>query len=222
MLSSMGASEELASFSTSPPACSLQDSTCALPSKANYIHSKDSLEVKSMVTCWTFEIPRTEPVRLQSWDTTQDTCPVCDLLQGQEVRFGSIRSPSLRQTNAKRPPSGGLFAFARRRVGGREAPDGGSTWPARESRSERACLRCGHRSATVPRVHPCTATFGNQPDRRLRSVFSALHQLLDTFISTSPLTISTAAPIRSALTCSPRKMMPTMKAPTAPMPVQMV
>ena len=44
----------------------------------------------------------------------------------------------------------------------------------------------------------------------------------DSFISTSPLTISTAASTRMALTCSPSTAMPTMKAPTAPMPVQIV
>lgn len=37
--------------------------------------------------------------RLQSRDTTQDTRPVCGLLQGQGVRLESIRSPSLRQIN---------------------------------------------------------------------------------------------------------------------------
>lgn len=47
--------------------------------------------------------------RLQSRDTTQDTRPVCGLLQGQGVRLESIRSPSLRQTNKKGRPSGGLF-----------------------------------------------------------------------------------------------------------------
>src|SRR5450830_1150195 len=50
--------------------------------------------------------------------------------------------------------------------------------------------------------------------------------LEDSFISTMPQTIRTAAHTRMVLTCSPRKTMPTMKAPTmkaptAPMPVQM-
>lgn len=47
-------------------------------------------------------------------------------------------------------------------------------------------------------------------------------QLLESFISTSPDTINTAAPIRTGLTCSPRNTMPTTNAPTAPMPVQIV
>ena len=44
----------------------------------------------------------------------------------------------------------------------------------------------------------------------------------DSFISTSPETISSAARIRIALADSPRIAMPTTKAPTAPIPVQMV
>ena len=46
--------------------------------------------------------------------------------------------------------------------------------------------------------------------------------LLDTFISTSPARISTAAAIRMGLAASPSTMTPTRKAPTAPMPVQTV
>ncbi len=45
---------------------------------------------------------------------------------------------------------------------------------------------------------------------------------LDNFMRTRPLTIRTAAMTRSAVSCSPRTAMPTMKAPTAPMPVQIV
>jgi len=44
----------------------------------------------------------------------------------------------------------------------------------------------------------------------------------DSFISTSPDTISSAATIRIALAVSPRTAMPTRNAPTAPIPVQMV
>ena len=42
------------------------------------------------------------------------------------------------------------------------------------------------------------------------------------FIITSPVTISAAAPTRMALAGSPSTSMPSKKAPTAPMPVQMV
>lgn len=44
----------------------------------------------------------------------------------------------------------------------------------------------------------------------------------DSFINTRPLMISTAAATRIKLTCSPKKMIPAKKAPTAPMPVQTV
>ena len=44
----------------------------------------------------------------------------------------------------------------------------------------------------------------------------------DSFISTMPLTISTAAPMRIGVTASPKATMPTMKAPMAPIPVQIV
>jgi hypothetical protein len=42
------------------------------------------------------------------------------------------------------------------------------------------------------------------------------------FIITRPLTIKTAATTRIRLAGSPRKMIPTANAPTAPMPVQIV
>ena len=45
---------------------------------------------------------------------------------------------------------------------------------------------------------------------------------LESFIITSPETISTAAATRMALICSPRTATPTTKAPTAPIPVQIV
>jgi len=50
-------------------------------------------------------------VDLQSWNTTQDTGPVCVPVEDQGVRADSISSPSLRQTNAKGRPSGRPFAF---------------------------------------------------------------------------------------------------------------
>lgn len=48
------------------------------------------------------------------------------------------------------------------------------------------------------------------------------HSAEDSFISTRPLTISTAAQIRRGVSCSPSKVMPTTNAPTAPIPVQIV
>ncbi len=44
----------------------------------------------------------------------------------------------------------------------------------------------------------------------------------DSFISKRPDTISTAATMRMVFTGSPKKMRPTRKAPTAPIPVQIV
>lgn len=44
----------------------------------------------------------------------------------------------------------------------------------------------------------------------------------DSFISTSPDTINSAATIRIALAASPNIAIPTRKAPTAPIPVQIV
>jgi len=44
----------------------------------------------------------------------------------------------------------------------------------------------------------------------------------DSFIKTRPLTISAAARMRIAVIASPKTMMPTTNAPTAPMPVQIV
>ena len=49
-----------------------------------------------------------------------------------------------------------------------------------------------------------------------------LQWLLESFIITRPLTIKTAAVTRITLICSPSTDTPTTKAPTAPMPVQMV
>ncbi len=76
----------------------------------------------------------------------------------------------------------------------------------------------GNEAATIP---PRST---NPPVKQCRpkgDIFNCRYAL-DTFINTSPLTINTAAPIRIALTCSPRNTMPTMNAPTAPMPVQIV
>ena len=64
--------------------------------------------------------------------------------------------------------------------------------------------------------------YSQQADPALHNPAGINPQLLESFIRTRPETISTAAPIRIGLTCSPRKTMPTTNAPTAPMPVQIV
>ena len=64
-----------------------------------------------------------QAIHLQWRDTTQDTCPVCELLQGQGVRLELIRSPSLRQTNKKAAPRGGLFICLPESMGA-ENPNG--------------------------------------------------------------------------------------------------
>lgn len=49
-----------------------------------------------------------------------------------------------------------------------------------------------------------------------------LYSTLDSFIKTRPLTISAAASSRMGVAASPRTVIPTRSAPTAPMPVHTV
>lgn len=124
----MGVSEESASSSTSPPACSLQNSTCALPSKANYIHSKDLLEVKSMVTCGPLRYPG-QNLFVYNHGTQHRThvrFAICCRVKG----LGSGRSdPPLSATQIKRPPSGAAFLFVRRTAWGPSTATGSTDSP---------------------------------------------------------------------------------------------
>jgi hypothetical protein len=108
---------------------------------------------------------------------------------------------------------------------------GASTKPSDSSRAMPRNSRIGSHSISTggigtPWMKGCRAVpvLGLHRSRGGRGLLVGLwDQLCDeSFISTSPPTISAAATMRIGVACSPSTAMPTTNAPTAPMPVQMV
>ena len=124
----------------------------------------------------------------------------------QRMRFFGHRQPFFQQSGSQQRAHD-LDA----RVINTGLVEGGQFGSGRHSLARCRCSR-GKRGGVHPPIVALPQPLSGQPR----------YSPPDSFISTSPLTIKTAAPMRMGVTDSPSTVIPTANAPTAPIPVQIV